>query len=260
MMESQLMDKVISNLLVQIEELKIENSEIKLIGSSSPYEAAKADITTLVKSKNCGPLLLRLGWHDAGTYCINSKTGGPRGCMRFSAEGEATHDANAGLEVARAILDPIKGKYADISHADLWSLAACVAVEVMGGPAVAWRPGRKDAEQGHSVEDGRLPDASRGFPHLRDVYTRQGFNDQELVALSGAYSLPNPGHNSPAAFNNSYFVRVLGKNGTAESLDIEMLKDPSTGSWMKLYAASEDRFFQDFGSAFTKLIENGVEY
>ena len=35
----------------------------------------------------------------------------------------------------------------------------------------------------------RLPDASKGAPHIRDVFSRMGFNDQELVALSGAHAL-----------------------------------------------------------------------
>ena len=37
--------------------------------------------------------------------------------------------------------------------------------------------------------DGRLPDASKGPPHLRDIFYRMGFNDQEIVALSGAHAL-----------------------------------------------------------------------
>ena len=35
----------------------------------------------------------------------------------------------------------------------------------------------------------RLPDASKGAPHIRDVFYRMGFNDQEIVALSGAHAL-----------------------------------------------------------------------
>lgn len=28
----------------------------------------KKDLTALVKEKNCGPILIRLSWHDAGVY------------------------------------------------------------------------------------------------------------------------------------------------------------------------------------------------
>ena len=36
---------------------------------------------------------------------------------------------------------------------------------------------------------GRLPDAKRGVDHIRDVFYRIGFNDRDIVALSGAHSL-----------------------------------------------------------------------
>ena len=35
----------------------------------------------------------------------------------------------------------------------------------------------------------RLPDASQGANHLRDIFYRMGFNDQEIVALAGAHAL-----------------------------------------------------------------------
>lgn len=37
--------------------------------------------------------------------------------------------------------------------------------------------------------DGRLPDGDKGSDHLRKIFNRQGFNDQEIVALSGAHAL-----------------------------------------------------------------------
>jgi catalase (peroxidase I) len=37
--------------------------------------------------------------------------------------------------------------------------------------------------------NGRLPDASQGAQHLRDVFGRMGFNDREIVALSGGHTL-----------------------------------------------------------------------
>jgi cytochrome c peroxidase len=59
----------------------------------------------------------------------------------------------------------------------------------MGGPCIPWLAGRKDAsvEEGSKscTPDGRLPDASKDQSHLREVFGRMGFNDQEIVALSG---------------------------------------------------------------------------
>jgi hypothetical protein len=58
-------------------------------------------------------------------------------CCRFSPESE--HGANAGLAVARDLLEPIKAAHPWISYADLWTLAGAVAIEAMGGAAAADR-------------------------------------------------------------------------------------------------------------------------
>lgn len=68
-----------------------------------------------------------------------------------------TFGANAGLpDVALGLLKPITEKYADagfISNADLWALAANVAIKVMGGPDIPTRFGRVDAtDSSASVE------------------------------------------------------------------------------------------------------------
>lgn len=43
-----------------------------------------------------------LRWHDAGTYDVNTKTGGPNGSIRF--EEEYSHGSNAGLKIAIDLL------------------------------------------------------------------------------------------------------------------------------------------------------------
>ena len=54
------------------------------------------------------------------------------------------------------------------------------------GPVVPWRPGRTDKPSGEACPpNGRLPNASLGAPHIRDIFSRMGFNDQEMVALIG---------------------------------------------------------------------------
>ena len=100
-------------------------------------------------------------------------------------------------------MEPIKEKHPWISYADLWTLAGVVSVEAMGGPQINWTPGRIDkpvfdrTDSGIETarpktqfavpENGRLPQAALGVDHIRQVFGRMGFNDQETVALLGAH-------------------------------------------------------------------------
>lgn len=55
---------------------------------------------------------------------------------------------------------------------------------------IPWKPGRVDYDTADRCPpNGRLPDASQGAQHIRDVFYRMGFNDQEIVALLGAHTL-----------------------------------------------------------------------
>merc|ERR1719453_1759418 len=94
------------------------------------------------------------------------------------------------------MLKPVKDKNPKVSTADIWALAGASAIEFLGGPKIPFAFGRTDAtgsEKGCPAmaipENGRLPDASQGAQHLRDVFGRQGFNDREIVALSVATPL-----------------------------------------------------------------------
>lgn len=61
---------------------------------------------------------------------------------------ESEHAANAGLAVARKLLEPVKAAYPWISYADLWTLAGAVAIEAMGG-VCDWGRGREGKPQQH---------------------------------------------------------------------------------------------------------------
>ncbi|CAF3934102.1 unnamed protein product, partial [Rotaria sp. Silwood1] len=92
--------------------------------------------------------------------------------------------------IARDRLASVYRAYPGLTYADLYTLAGVVAIENMGGPTIKWRSGRVDYSDGSkSPPDGRLPDASKGAQHIRDVFYRMGFNDSELVALIGAHSM-----------------------------------------------------------------------
>lgn len=78
----------------------------------------------------------------------------------------------------------------DIGYADLYQLAAVVAIEVCGGPMIPYRRGRSDAvAPEHCAPDGQLPDGHKGIHHLRDIFHRMGFLDKDIVTLSGAHCL-----------------------------------------------------------------------
>jgi len=257
------------------------------------YEVVRQDIKSILADEkyddgSYAPVLVRLAWHAAGTYDRGTGTGGSDGAtMRFPPE--SGHAANAGLKIARERLEKIKAKYPGLSYADLWTLAGVVAVESMGGPKIPWRPGRSDKPDGKACPpDGRLPDAAKGAPHVRDVFSRMGFNDQETVALLGAHAVgrchtdrsgyDGPWTQSPTVFSNDFFVQLMENKWTEKKwkgpkpfedpsktlmmtpADLSLLQDPAYRKWVEAYAADEDKWHQDFAKAFSKLLELGVKF
>lgn len=191
-----------------------------------------------------GPVLVRLAWHASGTYDKNTGTGGSNGAtMRFAPE--ANHGANAGLIHARKFMDDIKAKHPWITYSDLWTLGGVVAVQELGGPKVPWRPGRSDRLEEHCTPDGRLPDGDKGPDHLRNIFYRMGFNDQDIVALSGAHALgrchsdrsgfEGPWTHSPTSFTNEYYNLLMNEKWSFKKWNgPKQYQDKSTGKLMML--------------------------
>nr|XP_028958027.1 L-ascorbate peroxidase 3-like [Malus domestica] len=128
--------------------------------------------------------MLRWAWHGGGTYDAKTKTGGPNGSIR--KEEEYYHGSNNGLKKAIDFCEEVKSKHPRITYADLYQLAGVIAVEVTGGPVIDFSSGRKDSKI--SPTEGRLPDAKRGAPHLREKFCRMGLSNQNIVALSRDYT------------------------------------------------------------------------
>ena len=103
----------------------------------------------------------------------------------------------------------------------------------MGGPEVPWAAGRSDAADGSaSPPDGRLPDADKGslggtVAHLRAIFYRMGFDDRDIVALSGAHALGRcheeasgywgPWTFAETTFSNEYFRLLLEETWTLKT-------------------------------------------
>nr|ACN60159.1 cytosolic ascorbate peroxidase [Tamarix hispida] len=230
-------------------------------------EKARRKLRALIAEKNCAPLMLRLAWHSAGTFDVQSKTGGPFGTMRHKAE--QGHAANNGIDIAVRLLEPLKEQFPILSYADFYQLAGVVAVEVTGGPEVPFHPGRPDKEE--PPQEGRLPDATKGCDHLRQVFVKQmGLSDKDIVVLPGGHTLgrchkersgfDGPWTSNPLIFDNSYFKELL--TGDKEGLlqlpsDKALLEGPVFRPLVEKYAADEDVFFADYAEAHLKLSELG---
>ena len=260
------------------------------------YNAVRKEIAELLDAEDYddgsrGPLFVRLAWHSSGSYSKLSGDGGSNGAaIRFPPERD--WGGNKGLQLAVQVLEGVKKKHPGVSYGDLYTLAGVVAVEEMGGPKIPWRPGRLDYFDGKKSpgQDNRLPDAAKGAQHLRDVFYRMGFDDREIVALSGAHALgrchtdrsgfEGPWTRAPTTFSNEYYKLLLNEKWTerrwsgprqfensASGRDLMMLptdyaliQDPAMRPWVEKYAADEELFFKDFAAAFSKLLELGVKF
>lgn len=236
---------------------------------ASLEDDVRQDLIKLYETTPCMPIMVRLAWHDAGTYNAADKTGGANGSIRFNPE--KSHGANSGLNIAMDLLQPIKDKYPNISYADLYQLASVQAIEFSGGPKIPFQMGREDAREADCTPDGRLPDADKGMNHLRDIFYRMGFNDLEITTLSGAHTLgrahpdrsgfDGPWTKIPVVFDNSYYVEILKDEPDPDLLrltsDLALLDTPETKALCEKYAADQDAFFEDYKVAHQKLSELG---
>lgn len=280
---------------------KIEKELIELCDDEgAPNPSVDGASGSLGGGGYVGPMLVRLAWHSSGSYGKAKCDGGSQGgTIRFCPE--INHGGNAGLKHAIGCLAPIKENNPAASWADLIVFAGVVAIKNMGGPDCGFTPGRVDAPTPNAspakdkrfTPDDRLPDAAQGAQHLRDVFYRMGFNDQEIVALSGAHAIGRchtdrsgfwgPWTYGESAFSNDYYKVLLEKKWTVKTThegqpwmgpkqfeadggalmmlptDMVLLDDPSFKKWVQIYAASEGKFFADFAVAFRKLTELGYK-
>ncbi|KAJ1673348.1 heme peroxidase [Spiromyces aspiralis] len=236
-----------------------------------------------------GPIFVRLAWHASGTYDKHKRDGGSTGgTIRFHPE--ASHGGNAGLDVARNRLEVVKRNNPYISYGDLYTLAGVVAIQELGGPTIPWRPGRLESHSPKDcTPDGRLPDGSKGADHVREVFYRMGFDDQEITALIGAHALgrchpdrsgfDGPWNASPTVFTNFFFTELINNewvpkkwNGPFQYVDkatgqfmmlpadMAFLTDPKFRVYIEKYANDEQLFFKNFARAFSKLLSLGINF
>ncbi|KAA8543986.1 hypothetical protein F0562_021837 [Nyssa sinensis] len=200
-------------------------------------DKCKKKLRGFIAEKSCAPLMLRIAWHSAGTWDVKTKTGG-----FWSPSRSSSLSSHTVISISWPVLLLLK------------SLADLRFHSTLGGRT----------SLNHHVE-GRLPDATKGSDHLRDVFVKHmGLSDKDIVALSGGHTLgrchkersgfEGPWTTNPLIFDNSYFKELL--SGDKEGLlqlpsDKTLLTDPV------FRPLDEDAFFADYAEAHMKLSELG---
>ncbi|KAF6134850.1 hypothetical protein GIB67_002251 [Kingdonia uniflora] len=196
------------------------------------------------------------------------------GNLRYE-DDETEGGANNGLDIAVRMLEPLKDHFPVLSYGDFYQLAGIVAVQITGGPEIPFHPGRQE----EPPLEGRLPDATKGCDHLRDVFGKgMGLNDTDIVALMvlipwvGAtrsalglreLRLLTPWFSTAPTSREHItpFIKEL-LSGEKQGLlqlpsDKALLSDPAFRPLVEKYAADEDAFFVDYSEAHMKLSELG---
>ncbi|GAQ79820.1 L-ascorbate peroxidase [Klebsormidium nitens] len=227
------------------------------------------ELDQAISFKNAGNLL-RLAFHDSGTFNGRLGTGGANGSIAF----ETSQSANGGLLFGVNLMKRIKKKIdaqspVPIGFADLVALAGARSVKVTGGPDIKIPVGRPDV----TVADppGMLPSETLTADGLKKLFADNGYSVQDLVALSGAHTIgisrthPPVGLPldiiSPNTFDTKYFQLLLNPEkplGFFPS-DNALVTDPETKAYVVKFANDKQAFFKAFSDAYLKLTLKGVE-
>ncbi|EES15371.1 hypothetical protein BDA96_07G218600 [Sorghum bicolor] len=218
----------------------------------------------LTKAKAAG--VLRLVFHDAGTFEIGGKSGGMNGSIIY----EVDRPENTGLNRSIKILTKAKegiDNVQKVSWADLIAVAGAEAVALCGGPEIPVRLGRLDSSTADPT--GKLPEETLDATSLKTLFNKKGFSAQEMVVLSGAHTIGGKGFGSPIVFDNTYFKVLLEKPQTSSTgmaamvglrTDWALTEDDECLRWIRVYAEDQARFFDDFRDAYIKLVDSGASW
>lgn len=248
------------------------SSLITLKADDTTYSTIRNSMYNYFKLNGGMSLLLRLSFHDAGTYSKSDGSGGSHASIRFPKE--MNYEANKGLSKAMEIINQFKVSFPAVSYADLIQIGGYVAVEYAGGPAIKFKFGRVDAlTDAECLPAGRLPDANSDAAGLQNTFYKLGFNDEEIVTLSGAHTIgsahtQNSGFNGPwtmdpKVFNNHYFTEL---NATTQNTNVLRMPSDSTlksissmNTWVQNFAKDQTLFFTKYGAVQKKLSELGYQ-
>ena len=219
-------------------------------------------------AKAKAPVMLRLVFHDAGTYSISSHDGGINASIRFELERPENFGLKRGWGVIEATAEQLQGTAAEgvVSYADLIALAGARAVRITGGPNINVPVGRVDSTG--ADPEGRLPMETFSAPEQITAFAKMGLSAEDMIALSGSHTLGSKGYGDPLTFDNVYYTALLKKpwenkkDKMASMIGIPsdhvLPDDPTCRPIIEKYALDQGIFHRDFADAYLKLTSLGV--
>eukprot|EP01024_Parvocaulis_polyphysoides_P041614 TRINITY_DN38187_c0_g1_i1.p1 TRINITY_DN38187_c0_g1~~TRINITY_DN38187_c0_g1_i1.p1 ORF type:complete len:274 (-),score=33.66 TRINITY_DN38187_c0_g1_i1:145-966(-) len=155
------------------------------------------------------PLMLRLAFHDAGTYSAMDNTGGPNASIQYELDRPENKGLKRGWKLIGEVQKSVEGTPLAflLSPADIIALAGAYSVKATGGPQIEVKIGRVAATEA-DPED-RLPGENFSISEIKQSFERAGFTIPEMVALSGAHTIGGKGFGNPSKFDNAYYKTLL---------------------------------------------------
>lgn len=245
-----------------------------VVDTAAAADAARAAVRDVIgKDPTLAGTLLRLAFHDSFTFDVATGAGGANGSIRL----ETGRGENSGLTRAVDALGPVQ-EATGLGWGDLVAVAGAEVVEATGGPHIEVALGRSVAE----AQDprGALPPPNETVEELRARFEPRGFNDRDIVALSGAHTLGRAGGGGvftkdSNGFSNDYFVNLMWfeerrLEGESEAVgppdrpnfqlpsDLGLLDDASTLAIVKEFAEDQGKFFSQFAASYNKMVNVGT--
>lgn len=127
--------------------------------------------SVLTKGKAAG--VLRLVFHDAGTFEIGDGSGGMNGSIIYEVDRPENIGLNRSIKILRKAKEGIDNVQ-KVSWADLIAVAGAEAVALCGGPEIPVRLGRVDSSS--ADPSGKLPEETLDAASLKTLFSKKGFS------------------------------------------------------------------------------------
>ncbi|XP_024395981.1 peroxidase 21 isoform X2 [Physcomitrium patens] len=142
------------------------------------------------KKGNIATSLIRYVFHDCFDSCdasvlLESSKGVPAEKESHSQVG--MRNGKWINNIKKAVEDSCPGV---VSCADVLALGGAAGAQVLGGPAIKLKTGRKDSRVSlKSVADTGIPTPQSNVSFVLDYFSKMGINTEETVALLGAHTI-----------------------------------------------------------------------